>query len=205
MRETEFGVKIPQKRFGHSSLSLHSERFTVKKKVFLSEMEFPSNLDCFEAADFEVAVPRSTGRILMELMAQIRPTGRVMDHYRITLGGSAMLETNIILSSLFPDPSLAEYKLNYQVWAKDVSIRRNMTTGKWMDVLSLITSNAVMITDLDGNPVNELKRLLTKELLSTRASLRHAVVIGPDQRMALELQSLPASEAVLTSKPAFVG
>jgi hypothetical protein len=31
------------------------------------------------------------------------------------------------------------------------------------------------------------------------------VVIGADQRMALEVQSMPASEAVLTGKPAFVG
>jgi hypothetical protein len=82
-----------------------------------------------------------------------------------------------------------------------------MTTSKWMDCLALITSNTVAITDLDGNPVDEeeLKRLLSKELLQHRASIRHAVVIGADQRMALEVQSMPASEAVLTSKPAFVG
>jgi len=38
-----------------------------------------------------------------------------------------------------------------------------------------------------------------------RAAIRHAVVIGSDQRMALDIQAMPASEAVLTSKPAFVG
>jgi hypothetical protein len=82
-----------------------------------------------------------------------------------------------------------------------------MTTSKWMDCHGLITSNTVAITDLDGNPVDEeeLKRLLSKELLQHRASIRHAVVIGADQRMALEVQSMPASEAVLTGKPAFVG
>jgi hypothetical protein len=30
-------------------------------------------------------------------------------------------------------------------------------------------------------------------------------VIGPDQRMALEVQSLPASAVVLDGKPSFVG
>jgi hypothetical protein len=95
----------------------------------------------------------------------------------------------------------------YQFWCKDVQIRRNMTTSKWMDCLTLITSNTVGITDLDGKPVDEdeLKRLLSKELLQHRASIRHAVVIGPDQRMALEIQSMPSSKAVLTSKPDFVG
>jgi hypothetical protein len=70
-----------------------------------------------------------------------------------------------------------------------------------MDCLTLITSNTVGITDLDGNSVDEyeLKRLLSKELLQHRASIRHAVVIRPDQRMALEIQSMPAAEAVLTS------
>jgi hypothetical protein len=70
-----------------------------------------------------------------------------------------------------------------------------------MDCLTLITSNTVSITDLDGNSVDkyELKRLLSKELLQHCASIRHAVVIGPDQRMALEIQSMPAAEAVLTS------
>jgi hypothetical protein len=59
----------------------------------------------------------------------------------------------------------------YQFWCKDVVIRRNMTTGRWMDCLTLITSNTVGITDLDGNAIDdeELKRLLSKELLQHRA------------------------------------
>jgi hypothetical protein len=70
-----------------------------------------------------------------------------------------------------------------------------------MDCLTLITSNTVNTTDLDGNSVDEyeLKRPLSKELLQHRASIHHAVVISPDQRMALEIQSMPAAEAVLTS------
>ncbi len=95
----------------------------------------------------------------------------------------------------------------YQFWCKDARIRRNTTTGKWMDCLTLITSNTVAITDLGGNAIDakELKRLLSKELMQHRASIRHSVVIGPDQRMALEIRPMPASEAVLTSKPVFVG
>jgi hypothetical protein len=172
-----------------------------------STMEFPSDVAVFDAVDFETAVPRNTGRTTVELLAQARPTGRIADHYRLAMGGSALLETKPVLSSLFPDPKLDGFLMVYQFWCKDVQIRRNMTTSKWMDCHGLITSNTVAITDLDGNPVDEeeLKRLLSKELLQHRASIRHAVVIGADQRMALEVQSMPASEAVLTGKPAFVG
>jgi hypothetical protein len=123
------------------------------------------------------------------------------------MGGSALLEAKPVLYLLFPDPKLSRFLMVYQFWCKDVTIRRNMTTGKWMDCVTLIKSNTVTITDLEGNPIDaeELERLLSKELLQHRASIHHAVVIGPDQRMAMEIQSMPASEAVLTSKPAFVG
>ncbi len=132
---------------------------------------------------------------------------RTANHYRLAMGGSALLEAKPVLSSLFPDGWLDGFLMVYQFWCKDVVIRRNMTMGRWMDCLTLITSNTVGITDLDGNAIDdeELKRLLSKELLQHRAAIRHAVVIGPDQRMALEIQAMPASEAVLTSKPAFVG
>jgi hypothetical protein len=170
-------------------------------------MEFPSQLDCFEANDFELAVPRATGRTLVELMVQARPTGRIADHFRFAMGGSALLETRPLLSSIFPDPKLDCYRFLYQFWCKDVEIRRNMTTSKWMDGMGLISSNTAVITDLEGTPVDEeiVKKLLSKELLEKRGSIRHAVVVGPDHRLALELQAMPASEATLTSKPAFVG
>ena len=170
-------------------------------------MEFPGEIDCFDAADFETAVPRRTGRSTVELMAQVRPTGRIADHFRLAVGGSALLEAKPILSTVFNNKRLDCYRMTYQFWCKDVEIRRNMTTSKWMDGLSLINSNTVAITDLDGNAVEEeeIKGLLSKELLESRASFRHAVVIGPDHRICLELQSMPASEATLTSKPAFVG
>jgi hypothetical protein len=170
-------------------------------------MEFPGEVNVFDAVDFETAVPRSTGRTTVELLVQARPTGRIADHYRLAMGSSALLEAKPVLPSLFPDPKLDGFLMVYQFWCKDVVIRRNMTTGRWMDCLTLITSNTVGITDLDGNAIDdeELKRLLSKELLQHRAAIRHAVVIGLDQRMALEIQAMPASEAVLTSKPTFVG
>ncbi len=48
-------------------------------------MEFPSDVNVFDAVDFETAVPRNTGRTTVELLAQARPTGRIADHYRLAM------------------------------------------------------------------------------------------------------------------------
>ncbi len=103
-------------------------------------MEFPGDINVFDAINFETAVPRSTGRTTVELLVQARPTGRIADHYRLAMGGSALLEAKPVLSSIFPDPKLDGFLMVYQFWCKDVVIRRNMTTSRWMDCLTLITA-----------------------------------------------------------------
>ncbi len=132
-----------------------------------------------------------------------------MDHFRIAVGGSSLLEVNKPLSSIIPAVALDRYKLKYQFWARDIAIRRNMTTGKWLDVTTIIESNMATLTDPSGNEVAQdvvLEELEAVEDGQIRdAAIRYAVVIGPDQRMALEVQSLPASANVLNGKPSFVG
>jgi hypothetical protein len=59
-------------------------------------MEFPDNINVFDAVDFKTKVPRNTGRTTAELLVQARPTWRIADHY--------LLEAKPVLSSLFPDP-----------------------------------------------------------------------------------------------------
>jgi hypothetical protein len=172
-------------------------------------MEFPGDLDFFDNEDFDSAVPRSTGEVVMELMAQIRPNGRVMDHFRIVVGGSSLLEVNKPLSSLIPAAALDRYKFKFQFLAHDVTIRRNMTTGKWLDVTSIIEANMATLTDLSGDEVAQ--DIVLEELESMEdgqikdAAICYAVVIRPDQQMALEVQSLPASANILNRKPSFVG
>ncbi len=107
-------------------------------------MEFPGDINVFDAIDFETAVPRST---TVELLVQARPTGRIADHYCLAMGGSALLEAKPVLSSIFPDPKLDGFLMVYQFWCKDVVICRNMTTSRWLDCLTLITSNTVGITE----------------------------------------------------------
>jgi hypothetical protein len=71
-----------------------------------------------------------------------------------------------------------------------------MTTSKWLDVGTIIASNSATVTDLNGREIPS--EVVMEDLDSIpdgsfkHAAIRHAVVIGPDQRMALEVQSLPA-------------
>ena len=67
--------------------------FTSSSKIFSATMEFPpTGWEIFGAEDFETAAPRVAGDAVMELMAQIRPNGRVMDHWRVAIGGAKILE-----------------------------------------------------------------------------------------------------------------
>ena len=47
---------------------------------------FSENLESF-AENFETAPPRTSADVCVEVMAQVRPNGRVMDHWRIATGG----------------------------------------------------------------------------------------------------------------------
>ncbi len=78
-------------------------------------MEFPGDINVFDAVDFETAVPRITGRTTVELLVQARPTGRIADHYRLAMGGSALLEAKPVLSSIFPDPKLDGFLMHQNI------------------------------------------------------------------------------------------
>ena len=50
-------------------------------------MEFPpSNWDIFPVEEFTTAAPRVNSDCSVELMAIVRPNGRVMDHWRMETG-----------------------------------------------------------------------------------------------------------------------
>jgi hypothetical protein len=74
-------------------------------------MEFPpETYDVFEADQFKTARARLTGDAVMEVMLQMRPNGRCLDHYRIALDGT-VLETQVVATSVFRAPVLAIYRL----------------------------------------------------------------------------------------------
>ncbi len=107
-------------------------------------MEFPpDSFEVFPAEDFETASARGGGKAAVDLFLQARANGRCIDHFRLVLGGSSILEANVPLTRVFNAPSLSDYKLQFQFWARDVKIRRNMTTSVWSDAYATLASRNI--------------------------------------------------------------
>jgi hypothetical protein len=117
-------------------------------------MEFPpESYDVFDSEQFETARARLTGDAVMEVMLQMRPNGRCLNHYRIALDGT-VLEMQVNATSIFRAPVLAKYRLTYQAWPRDLKIRRNMTNTAWVDSYIAIAANNILVsTEEKGDPV----------------------------------------------------
>ncbi len=97
---------------GAQSLSdQHSVKSFIISSTAVTIMEFPpETYDVFDSEQFETARERLTGDAVMEVMLQMRPNGRCLDHYRIALDGT-VLETQVNATSVFRAPVLAKYRL----------------------------------------------------------------------------------------------
>ena len=168
-------------------------------------MEFPvDNLDAFPSADFDGS-PNGGGKMNVELLAQIWDNGRVMDHWRLSVGGSSLHNVMFPMTTMVGLPALAGWRLSMQFWPRDVHIRRNMTSSIWVSVNQMIAAREAQIID-DNNKQIPSEAVLTElQANSTEASVRWAIVIGEDEKLRLHLQSLPASAVVLSSKPSLRG
>ena len=170
-----------------------------------SKMDFPTDWDIFPIIEFNVAGPRNPGHLGMELLAMARPNGRVLDHFRVTLGGNRILDMTVPMSALLLTPAASSWKLRYQKWPADIDIRRNMTSSKWLSVPTLLAARDAGVVDEDDTPIPVETVLQALEDGAKSASIRFAVAVGEDQRMQLVLQCLPGSAEVLMGKPALRG
>jgi hypothetical protein len=120
----------------------------------------------------------------VELLAQLRSTGRRLDGFRFTLDGASPLEAVIDVYSIIPADYYKGWKLSQQFWARDVVIRRNMATSAWTSVTDSIASRDCDITDESGAGVSASHLLRSIADLPgngpTNGSTRWAVVIGED-------------------------
>jgi hypothetical protein len=123
-------------------------------------MEFPpAEYDVFDAREFENARARGAGDYVMEVMLQMRPNGRCLDHFRVALTGT-VLETQVKATNVFRAPILAKYRLTFQAWPRDLRIRRNMTSTEWTDVYTAISANEVFVSmeeTGESAPTEEIK------------------------------------------------
>ena len=172
-------------------------------------MEFPpANWDIFPVEEFATAAPRVNSECSVELMAIVRPNGRVMDHWRLATGGTKLLSVTLELATIIPAAAvLPKCKITYQQWPADIAIRRNMTTSQWHNVKALLSANEFSAADEQDKAVEcqtivkNLQALPNRSIIS--AALRWAVCVSEDQRLEIQLQSLPAPVATLSSKPIF--
>ena len=179
------------------------------EKYFKQKMDFPpENYDIFHAEDFEMAETRNPGQCGVEVMAQARPNGRVMDHWRLAIGGSRMLQYKGELVNIIPAAnSTPKWFISYEQWPRDVVIRRNMTTSTWVDILTLIEANEILVADERDQPVanqtvvEALNAMADKN--SNSAAARWAVCIGESGKLELQLQLMPAPASFLVSRPTF--
>jgi hypothetical protein len=168
-------------------------------------MEFPHNWDIFEMEQFAAATPRAAGELGMELAMQVRPNGRMLDHYRVTLGGSRILDVSFGMAKLVNLPAAATWNLKLQVWPRDLSIRRNMTTSEWQNLETLIAAKDASVFAADDSVLPPADVLATLGTGEANAAMRFAVVIGSDQHLLLMLQGLPATADFLEGRPTFRG
>ena len=181
--------------------------YSLKKN---SNMEFsPGEWTCLPAEDFELAVPRNPGTLGLEVMAQVRINGRVVDHVRTALGGSEILRVNFNTRDIFLAANLPATPLQLEMWPRDISVRRNMASSEWIDVNALIASNTILVTagEAAGSaaPPNNADLVAVLNEGGHTASIRWAVGVGDGGTLELLLQSLPAAAAVLSGKPALRG
>ena len=171
-------------------------------------MEFPNEWVVLEMEDFETASPRELSELGMEIMAQVRSSGRIMDHFRIALGGSRTLKPSFAARELFTSSSTPAMTLTWETWPRDIVIRRNMATSEWIDVINLVAANEMMASTPDKPESNaEFMAVVNKQSGKTSfgASIRWAVGVGPDKRMELTLQGLPGTATYLAGKPTLQG
>ena len=172
-------------------------------------MDFPPAWTVLTSEEYETATPRITGDVSMEICAQLRPSGRILDNFRVTLGGSKILEYEADLGQLIPIPFFKGWRVKGQCWARDVAIRANIFSSGWIDLAATVGMREMEVFDKDGAgiPPGEFLRILNEldEDEPNAASFRFAVVVGEDNKPRLQMQSLPASAVLLSGKALLKG
>ncbi len=170
-------------------------------------MEFPPDWNVAEATDFDLALPSYQGETTVELLAQLRNTGRILDGFRFAFDGTVPLEINVDMFQLLPVDSCRGLRLAQQFWPCNICLRRNMTTSTWTSVTDSVASNDADILDNSGAGVspNAFARILEQlpGTGPTNASTRWAVVIGADGLLKLQLQGLPLVASYLNNRSTF--
>jgi hypothetical protein len=167
-------------------------------------MDFPPEWIVLQMEDYSMATPDYQGDFTVELLAQLRSMGRILDNFRFTLDGAFPLDATVDLASILPVEAYQGWKLTQQFWPRDIPIRKNMVTSAWTSVTDVVASD---ITDSDGAGISSGEFIRSLATLPgtgpTNGSTRWAVVIGGDHHLKLQWQVLPLPASTLNGKASF--
>jgi hypothetical protein len=109
---------------------------------------------------------------------------------------------------VFNTENLPDWRAQWDIWPRDIPIRRNMSSSAWFDFYSGILFKEIFIFDSKG-PVlkDKIEEFFQqgKRKMTQHAYFRSAVGISDDQKMMLSLCALPASLTHLDGNPIFKG
>jgi hypothetical protein len=170
-------------------------------------MEFPPDWNVSEASEFDIASPSTPGAVSVELFAQLRNTGRILDGFRFAIDGASPLEINVDLFQLIPVDDCRNLPFFQQFWPRDVMLRRNMVSSTWTSLTDTVSSNNADVLDDSGAGISPAAFLrILGQLPSSgpvNASTGWAVVIGADGLLKLQLQALPLVASYLNNRAKF--
>jgi hypothetical protein len=172
-------------------------------------MEFPPSWEVLRAELMDSSTAPDNADVTVQLNAQLRNTGRILDGFQLVLGGTRILDAEVDLGSLIPASHFNKWKLKFQFWPRDIVIRRNMMTSSWIDVPALVCSNEASVHNSSGSevlPATFMERLESASNYELdAASICWAVIAGEDDSLRLQLQGLPAAAVLLSGRHQFKG
>ena len=195
-----------------STSSFHFSPAVVKATSLhkLTTMDFPSSSwRYFDLDEFHTAPPDLDGLYTFELYAQLRPTGRILDHFRAVLGGTGLLDVSARLDDMIPAAQFRGWQYKTQKNPRDVLLRQNMLSTAWIDTPHTLLLNDASVYNPEGEVVANNIFMETLESLPEAGpesvATRYCVVVGADRRLHLQFQCLPARAVTLSGKTAFRG
>jgi hypothetical protein len=137
------------------------------------------------------------------LFATVRENGRIVDHVRYVLGGDDNFEASFTLGVLCDEEDFAGYIIQLQRKPHDIELRRGLLTGNWSDITNLISSRDASVFDDTGAGIAAAEFLCrVQDAGAIIGAVRWGLILDDSAKLAMQLQGLPASAAVLNGKPA---
>ena len=87
-----------------------------------------------------------------------------MDDFRVVVGSSRRIKVDFEAADMFPTSMVPDWKITLEFWPRYITIRKNMVTSDWLDVIGMVAANDLVVVDGEGTDGNdELVAFLNKQ------------------------------------------